>query len=193
MSRSGSIARKTKETEVSCRLELDGSGEASVSTGSGFLDHMLDLLARHALFDLQLESKGDLAVDLHHTAEDVAIVLGQAFKAALSDKTGIRRYGFAAVPMDEALAEASVDISGRGRLELAGVVPEGAPISPTLLEGFFTAFASNAAVTLHVEARRGRDPHHVVEAVFKAVARALRAAVELDPRERSLPSTKGLL
>lgn len=193
MGRSAEVTRKTKETEISCKLELDGTGAVQVSTGSGFFDHMLDLFGRHALFDLSVSCKGDLAVDLHHTVEDIGIVLGEAFRKATLDKHGIRRYGFASIPMDEALVEASVDISGRGRAELAGMVPDGAPISPSLLEGFLSAFASNAAITLHVDIRRGRDPHHVVEASFKALARALRAAIELDPRQKGLPTTKGLL
>ncbi len=193
MGRTAETTRKTKETEVSCRIDLDGSGQAEVSTGVGFLDHMLDLLGRHALVDLTVKAKGDTHVDPHHTVEDVGIVLGTILREALGDRKGIRRFGFASVPMDEALAQVSVDISGRGRAELAGDVPEGAPLSPSLVEGFLAALAENAGLTLHAELRRGKDAHHAIEAVFKALARALRAAVELDPREGGVPSTKGVL
>jgi imidazoleglycerol-phosphate dehydratase len=193
MGRSAETTRKTKETDVSCRIDLDGSGRAEVSTGVGFLDHMLDLLGRHALVDLTVKADGDTHVDPHHTVEDVGIVLGTVLREALGDRKGIRRFGFASVPMDEALAQVSVDISGRGRAELAGDVPEGAPLSPSLVEGFLAALAENAGLTLHAELRRGKDAHHAIEAVFKALARALRAAVELDPREGGVPSTKGVL
>ena len=193
MGRTAETTRKTKETEVSCRIDLDGSGQAEVSTGVGFLDHMLDLLGRHALVDLTVKAEGDTHVDPHHTVEDVGIVLGTILREALGDRKGIRRFGFASVPMDEALAQVSVDISGRGRAELAGDVPEGAPLSPSLVEGFLAALAENAGLTLHAELRRGKDAHHAIEAVFKALARALRAAVELDPREGGVPSTKGVL
>jgi imidazoleglycerol-phosphate dehydratase len=187
------VKRKTKETRVAVRLDLDGSGRTEVSTGVGFLDHMLELFGKHGMLDLAVRAKGDTEVDLHHTVEDVAIVLGETLGRALGDKKGVRRYGFAAVPMDEALAEVTVDLSGRGRAELAGSVPGGAPVSPSLLAGFLEALASNAGVTLHVEVRRGRDAHHSIEAVFKALARALREAVAEDPREGGVPSTKGVL
>jgi imidazoleglycerol-phosphate dehydratase len=197
--RAAEVARKTKETDVACRLALDGTGATEVTTGVGFLDHMLELLGRHALVDLAVTARGDTRVDAHHTVEDVGIVLGQAVRKALtSGETdggvkGIRRFGFASVPMDEALAEVSLDVSGRGRAELAGSSPDGAPLAPSLVEGFLQAFASNAGVTVHVEVRRGRDAHHVIEAVFKALARALREAVSPDSREKGVPSTKGRL
>lgn len=193
MPRTAKAERKTKETEVTVSIDLDGSGRGKVSTGVGFLDHMLDLFAKHGMFDLEVEASGDVEVDDHHTVEDVGIVLGKALAKALGDRKGIRRFGFASVPMDEALAEVTVDVSGRGRSELHGEVPEGAALSPSLLEGFLEALATNAGVTLHVEVRRGRDAHHVVEAVFKALARALREAVSTDPREKGVPSTKGVL
>jgi imidazoleglycerol-phosphate dehydratase len=193
MSRSAKLKRKTKETEVDCRIDLDGTGKVEVATGIGFLDHMLDLFGRHGLFDLKVKATGDVEVDVHHTAEDVAMVIGGAVAKALGDKKGIRRFGFASVPMDEALAQVSVDISGRGGSNLAGAIPEGVPLSPALLDGILEALAKNADVTLHAEVRAGRDAHHVVEAVFKALGRALREAVEPDPREKGVPSTKGVL
>lgn len=191
--RQAKLERKTKETSVTCALDLDGAGRTSVSTGIGFLDHMLELLGRHGLFDIELEARGDTEVDLHHTVEDVGIVLGQAFREALGEKKGIRRFGFASVPMDEALAQVSVDISGRGRAVVSGEVPEGAPLSGPLLTGFLEALASNAGLTLHAELRRGKDAHHAIEAVFKSLARAMRAACEIDEREKGVPSTKGVL
>ncbi len=193
MPRTAKTERKTKETEVTVSIDLDGSGRGKLSSGVGFLDHMLELFAKHGMFDLDVAATGDVEVDDHHTVEDVGIVLGKAIGEALGDGKGIRRFGFASIPMDEALAEVTVDISGRGRSELHGEVPEGAALSPSLLEGFLDALATNAGVTLHVEARRGRDAHHVVEAVFKALARALREAVSTDPREKGVPSTKGVL
>ena len=193
MPRTAKTERKTKETEVAVSIDLDGSGKSKASTGVGFLDHMLELFARHGMFDLEVEATGDVEVDSHHTVEDVGIVLGKAIAESLGDRKGIRRFGFASVPMDEALAEVTVDVSGRGRSELHGEVPEGAALSPSLLECFLEALATNAGVTLHVEVRRGRDAHHVVEAVFKALARALREAVSIDPREKGVPSTKGVL
>ena len=193
MPRSAKRERKTKETEVAVSIDLDGSGKSGVSTGVGFLDLMLELLARHSMCDLKVAAKGDTDVDAHHTVEDVGIVLGEAITEALGDKKGLRRYGFASVPMDEALAEVTADISGRGRSELHGEVPEGAALSPSLLAGFLEALATNAGITLHAEVRRGQDAHHVIEAVFKALARALREAVSTDPREKGVPSTKGVL
>ena len=194
--RSAQITRTTSETEIRLALSLDGSGKAEIATGIGFLDHMLTALARHALFDLSVQAKGDLHIDFHHTTEDVGIVLGQAFAQAIGDKRGIRRYGQALVPMDEALIEAAVDISGRPFL--AWTVAFGAPkigeIDTELFEEFFRAFAMNALVTLHVTQRAGRNAHHVAEGCFKALARALRMAVESDPRAPGVvPSTKGAL
>lgn len=196
MSRSASLARTTSETEISLRLDLDGSGAAEIATGIGFLDHMLTAFARHGMFDLVVKAEGDLHIDAHHTTEDVGIVLGRAFAQAIGEKRGIRRFGHALVPMDEALAEAAVDISGRPLLawdvpftrELLG------EIDTELFEEFFRAFAMNALVTLHVTRRAGRNAHHMAEACFKAVARALRAAAEIDPRAGdAVPSTKGTL
>jgi len=193
MARAAEVTRKTTETDVACRIDLDGTGKTKVSTGVGFLDHMLELFGRHGLLDLTVKAEGDTHVDPHHTVEDVGIVLGTVVREALGDRKGIRRFGFASVPMDEALAQVSVDISGRGRAEVAGDVPEGAPLSPSLVEGFLSALAENAGVTLHAELRSGKDAHHAIEAIFKALARALRVAVELDPREGGVPSTKGVL
>ena len=194
--RRAEVARETAETAVRAALDLDGAGAAEVATGVGFLDHMLTALARHALFDLTLHAKGDLHIDFHHTTEDTGIVLGQALRRALGDKRGIRRYGHAILPMDEALAEAAVDISGRPFL--AWSVPFGPPkigeMDTELFEEFFRAVAFNAAITLHVTLKAGTNAHHVAEACFKAVARALRMAVESDGRAPgAVPSTKGML
>ena len=194
--RAAAITRTTSETDIRLSLALDGTGQADIATGIGFLDHMLTALARHALFDLAVQAKGDLHIDFHHTAEDVGIVLGQAFARAVGDKRGIRRYGHALVPMDEALIEAAVDISGRPLL--AWTVGFGAPkvgeFDTELFEEFFRAFAMNALLTLHVTQRAGRNAHHVAEGCFKALARALRMAAEPDPRAGdAIPSTKGAL
>jgi imidazoleglycerol-phosphate dehydratase len=195
-SRAASLARRTNETDIQISLVLDGAGQARVATGIGFFDHMLDAFARHALFDLEVTAKGDLHIDPHHTVEDVGIVLGQCLRAALGAKQGIRRYGHAVLPMDEALIEVALDISGRPllawdvefRAERIGEFPT------ELTEEFFRAFAMQSAITLHVSRRAGRNAHHVAEAAFKGVARALRAAVELDPRlGAAIPSTKGML
>jgi imidazoleglycerol-phosphate dehydratase len=196
MTRTATVTRATTETDISLTLGLDGSGAAEIDTGIGFLDHMLTAFARHGLFDLTVRAAGDLQIDCHHTTEDVGIVLGQAFAQALGNKRGIRRFGQALVPMDEALAEAAVDISGRGFL--AWQVPFERPrigeMDTDLFEEFFRAFASNAALTLHITRRAGHNAHHVAEACFKAAARALRAAVEIDPRAAdAIPSTKGAL
>ena len=195
-SRRAEIARATSETDIRIALELDGSGKAEVATGVGFLDHMLTALARHAMLDLTVAAKGDLHIDDHHTTEDVGIVLGQAIRQALGDKRGIRRFGHALLPMDEALAEAAMDISGRPFL--AWSVPFQRPkigsFDTELVEEFFRALAFNAGVTLHVALKAGTNAHHVAEACFKAVARALRMAVENDPRAAgAIPSTKGSL
>ncbi|HWX48299.1 MAG TPA: imidazoleglycerol-phosphate dehydratase HisB [Roseomonas sp.] len=194
--RTADIARSTSETEIRISLGLDGTGQAQIATGIGFLDHMLTALARHGMLDLQVEAKGDLHIDFHHTTEDVGIVLGQAVKRALGDKRGIRRYGHAVVPMDEALAEAAIDISGRPFLAWSVSFPRDTvgAMDTELFEEFFRAFAMNAGITLHVIQRAGTNTHHIVEAAFKAVARALRQAVEHDPRAAgAIPSTKGTL
>jgi len=196
MSRIARLTRTTSETDISLSLDLDGSGRGEIGTGIGFLDHMLTALTRHALFDLTVAAKGDLHIDFHHTAEDVGIVLGKAFAQALGDKRGIRRFGQALVPMDEALVEAAIDISGRPflawsvRFERDRV----GEMDTELFEEFFRAFAMNAGITLHVTQKAGTNAHHVAEACFKALARALRVAVEIDPRVGdAIPSTKGSL
>ena len=196
MGRTASLTRATAETEIALSLDLDGSGQAEIDTGIGFLDHMLTALARHALFDLRVHAQGDLQIDCHHTTEDVGIVLGRAFAEAIGDKRGIGRFGHALLPMDEALAEAAVDISGRGML-VWNVTFEReriGEIDTQLFEEFFRAFAANAALTLHVTRRAGHNAHHVAEACFKAAARALRMAVGFDPRVgEAIPSTKEAL
>ena len=196
MDRIATLSRTTSETGITVRLALDGTGQARVATGVGFLDHMLTALARHAVFDLEVDAKGDLHIDDHHTTEDVGIVLGQALAQALGDKRGIRRYGHGVVPMDEALVEAAVDLSGRPFLAWSVVFgPDKIGTMDTeLFQEFFRAFAMNALMTLHVTQRAGTNAHHVAEAAFKAVARALRMAVEADPRAAGvIPSTKGSL
>ena len=196
MARIVSLTRTTTETDISLTLGLDGSGKADIATGIGFLDHMLTALARHGLFDLTVRAKGDLHIDFHHTTEDVGIVLGQAFKQALGDKRGIRRFGHALIPMDETLAEAAVDISGRPFLAWSVDFnrPKVGEMDTELFEEFFRALAFNALVTLHVTKRAGVNAHHVAEACFKATARALRMASEMDPRlGDAIPSTKGVL
>jgi len=194
--RCAAIARETAETAIRLRLDLDGSGRASIRTGVGFFDHMLHALARHALFDLEVEARGDLEVDCHHTVEDVGIVLGQAIRQALGDKRGVRRYGHACVPMDEALAEAAIDLSGRAFLvwKVPFAHSKIGAIDTELFEEFFRALSANGLFALHVELRHGHNAHHVAEACFKAAARALRQACEPDPRAAgAVPSTKGTL
>ncbi len=196
MARTVHLARKTSETDITLTLSLDGSGASDVATGIGFLDHMLTALARHALFDLKLRAEGDLHIDLHHTTEDVGIVLGRAVAQALGEKRGIRRFGEALVPMDEALAEVAIDISGRPFLawDVVFEQPKVGEMDTELFAEFFRAFAFNALITLHVARRAGANAHHVAEACFKALARALRVAVEIDPRlGDAIPSTKGAL
>ena len=196
MARTATVTRTTSETDITLTLNLDGSGISDIDTGIGFLDHMLTALARHGLFDLTLRAKGDLHIDFHHTTEDVGIVLGQAFHKALGDKRGIRRFGNALIPMDETLAEAAVDISGRPFLawNVTFERPKIGEMDTELFEEFFRAFAFNALVTLHITRRAGHNAHHVAEACFKATARALRMATEMDPRAgNAIPSTKGAL
>ena len=194
--RRAEISRETSETAITVALGLDGEGRADIATGIGFLDHMLAALARHGLFDLKVRAKGDLHIDFHHTTEDVGIVIGQCLRQALGDKRGIRRYGAAVIPMDEALAEAAVDISGRPFLawSVTFAQPKIGEMDTELFEEFFRALAFNAGITLHVTQKAGTNAHHVAEACFKALARALREAVEPDPRAISaIPSTKGVL
>ena len=194
-SRSARLERKTRETQIALALELDGSGAYEVSTGIPFFDHMLESFAKHALLDLRLTAKGDLAVDAHHTVEDVGIALGQALREALGSAEGIRRYGSSLLPMAEAKVEVAVDVSNRPylvyRVSLANDRIGGFDVS--LVEDFWYAFSQHAGVDLHVELRYGKSPHHVVEAIFKGVARALRIALEIDPRVRGLPTVKGTL
>ena len=194
MSRTAAKQRKTKETEISLELDLDG-GEAAVSTGVGFLDHMLDLLARHGRLGLKVEASGDLDTGAHHTTEDVGIVLGQALDDALGDRAGIRRYGSALVPMDESLGECAIDISGRPYCAFDAALPATsiAGFDTDLAEEFFRAVANSGKLTLHIWVRSGTNAHHMIEAAFKAFARALREAVEIDPGESGVPSTKGTL
>jgi len=194
--RTGKITRATKETEISLSVNLDGTGRADVSTGIGFLDHMLDLLARHSRMDITVKAKGDLHVDHHHTTEDVGIVLGQAVKQALGDMRGITRYADLHMPMDETLSRVAIDISGRPVLVFRVEFPRDkiGDFDVDLVREFFQAFATNAAVTLHVEALYGDNSHHVAESCFKGLARALRMAVAIDPAAKGeVPSTKGSL
>ncbi len=193
--RRASIHRKTKETGITLKLGLDGPGRVKVATGVGFLDHMLELVAKHAALALQVQATGDLRVDAHHTVEDVGICLGQAIKAALGDKAGIRRYGSAVIPMDEALVMAALDLGGRAHLsfELNLRRRQVGELPTELVEEFFGALVRSAGMNLHLRQLAGRNTHHVVEAAFKAFARALREAVEADPRTRGVPSTKGVL
>ena len=196
MTRNATISRTTKETDIRIVVDLDGAGSTDIDTGIGFFDHMLDAFGRHGLFDLDVRAQGDLHVDGHHTVEDTGIVLGRAFAQALGDKRGIVRYGDIALPMDEALVQAAVDISGRGGLYWDMDIPYQmvGSFDSTLAKEFMAAFAANAGVTLHVRQLAGENVHHIVEALFKAVARALRAAVATDPRaSEALPTTKGSL
>ena len=193
--RTASVERKTRESDVRVEIDLDGTGEFAVSTGVPFLDHMLESFARHGAFNLRISAKGDLAVDAHHTVEDVAITLGQALREALGSAAGIRRYGGIAVPMAEAKVEVAVDVSNRPylvyRVDLANQRIGG--FDASLTEDFLYAFSQNAGLDLHVELRYGKSPHHVVEAIFKGTARALRQALERDPRTPGLPTVKGAL
>jgi imidazoleglycerol-phosphate dehydratase len=195
VTRGAEITRATKETNVSLSLALDGSGEGTRSTGVGFLDHMLDLLARHGRLDLDVSVTGDLETGGHHTVEDTGIVLGQALDRALGDRSGICRYGHAIVPMDEARALCAIDVSGRPYLLLGAELPPGATggFEHELLEEFFRALANNARLTVHIEIQAAGNAHHMIEAAFKAFARALRSAVAIDPTETGVPSTKGVL
>jgi imidazoleglycerol-phosphate dehydratase len=195
MGREAVIERSTKETSIVVRLDIDGTGRTDVSTGVPFFDHMLEALARHGLFDLAVSAKGDLEVDAHHTVEDVGICIGGAIVEALGDKRGIRRFGSSAVPMDEALVLAAVDVSGRGSLTYDIEVPIEliGTFDTTLAKEFFAALATNAGITVHLHEVDGENAHHIIEAAFKALARALRDALELDPRVDGVPSTKGSL
>jgi imidazoleglycerol-phosphate dehydratase len=194
--RQAQVTRNTLETQIEVRLNLDGSGKSKLATGVGFFDHMLDQVARHGMLDLEVEAKGDLHIDAHHTVEDVGITLGQAFIKAIGDKKGIRRYGHAYVPLDEALSRVVIDLSGRPGLEYSvdyarGLIGE---FDVDLVHEFFQGFVNHALVTLHIDNLKGRNAHHQAETIFKAFGRALRMAVELDARASgTLPSTKGSL
>jgi imidazoleglycerol-phosphate dehydratase len=195
MTRAASIQRKTGETEIKLSIDLDGQGVGSRQSGIGFLDHMLDLFAKHSLIDLELTAAGDLHVDDHHTSEDIGIALGQAIDEALGDRAGVRRYGHFTLPMDECLVTAAVDMGGRYAFEYQapiGVAKIGT-FDSELVEHFWQSFAANAHCNLHVMLHHGRNAHHIAECVFKATARAIRMAVEPDPRSSAIPSTKGVL
>jgi imidazoleglycerol-phosphate dehydratase len=194
VTRSATKERSTKETQIRLSLDLDG-GDAKVATGVGFLDHMLELVARHGRLGLEIEASGDLETGAHHTTEDVGIVLGQALDGALGERSGIRRYGQALVPMDESLAECAIDISGRPLCVFDAELPATAiaGFDTELAEEFFRAVANNAKLTLHLRVRSGSNAHHMIEAAFKAFARALREAISVDPGESGVPSTKGTL
>ena len=196
MNRIAEVSRNTAETKITVKVNLDGTGQASLSTGIGFFDHMLDQIARHGLIDLEIEAKGDLHIDGHHTVEDVGIALGQAVHQAVGDKRGIRRYGHAYVPLDEALSRVVIDFSGRPGLVMNVPFRSGmiGTFDSQLAHEFFQGFVNHAFVTLHIDCLRGENAHHQAETVFKAFARALRAALELDPRAPGvIPSTKGSL
>ena len=194
--RQAQVNRKTNETDIALRVAIDGTGDARIDTGIGFFDHMLNHLARHGLFDLDVRAVGDLHIDPHHTVEDVGICLGKAFLEAVGTPVGIRRYGHAVIPMDEALAEVAVDFSGRPYLVFNADLPKGSlgEFDVELAEEFMQAFAINSRVTLHVNLRYGKNTHHCIEGIFKALAQALRRALETDPRNsEAIPSTKGML
>ncbi|MDP6112629.1 MAG: imidazoleglycerol-phosphate dehydratase HisB [Planctomycetota bacterium] len=193
--RQSKIERKTRETEITITIDLDGQGNCRSETGVSFLDHMLELLAKHGFIDLSVVAKGDLDVDDHHTVEDIGICIGQAIHEAVGDKKGLRRYGFASVPLDEALAQVTVDLSGRAFLVMnadLGQQPVGS-FDPDLVHDFFYALAANAQITLHINVLYGRNTHHKIECIFKAFARALAESITNDPRQKGVPSTKGVL
>ncbi|MBO4630837.1 MAG: imidazoleglycerol-phosphate dehydratase HisB [Lentisphaeria bacterium] len=195
MKREGKLTRKTRETDIEISLNVDGSGKSSVSTGIGFMDHMLELFARHGKFDLTVKAHGDLAVDAHHTMEDMGLVLGEVLAKALGDKAGIRRYGSFLLPMDETLVMIALDLSGRPMLvyDLVPPVEKVGLLDTALFHEFFQAFCVKGGINLHIKLLAGGEIHHIFEAVFKGLARALEQAVSLDPREKGIPSTKGIL
>ncbi len=195
MSRTAKIARQTAETNIELNLDLDGTGKSTIATGVGFFDHMLELLAKHAVVDLEVHADGDLHVDQHHTVEDVGICFGQAIRQALGDKAGIRRYGHFTLPMEETLVTVAIDLSGRYAMVFEAEFPATkiGDFDSELVEDFWQATAANALCNLHVKLHHGRNGHHISEAIFKAAARSLRMAVESDPRVSGVPSTKGTL
>ena len=194
--RKGTFSRKTNETEINVDVNLDGEGTYAVKTGIGFLNHMLELFSKHGLFDLTVTCNGDLEVDAHHSVEDIAIAMGEAFKQAAGDKAGINRYGHAYIPMDEALIRCALDLSGRPYLmcKLDGMQREEVGGLPTeMVEHFWRSFSTHFPMNLHIDVIRGEDTHHIIEGVFKAVTKALRVALDFDPRRKGVPSTKGVL
>lgn len=195
--RTASISRKTKETDIAVSVNLDGSGESDIASGVGFFDHMLTALAKHGALNLTVKCKGDTHIDDHHTVEDIGIAIGQCVAKALGDKSGIRRYGFGSVPLDEALSQVTIDLSGRAFFAMVGGEKLGkgkvGTFDVELIEDFLGAFASASGTTMHVEVKSGRNRHHILEATFKAFARALRQAIEFDERIKGVPSTKGVL
>ncbi|MBU4321007.1 MAG: imidazoleglycerol-phosphate dehydratase HisB [Thermodesulfovibrionales bacterium] len=194
--RKTALKRKTKETDISLDLNLDGRGSYSINTSIPFLDHMLSLMCKHGLFDIKLKAKGDIDIDDHHTVEDIGIVLGKALKQAVGDMKGIARYGQASVPMDEALASVSIDISGRPYFVYKVEFPKKSKLKdfdPDLIEDFLQAFVSSSSITLHITVLYGRNIHHIIEAIFKGLGRALREAVTIDKRIKGIPTTKGML
>lgn len=195
MGRTAKVARKTKETDITVELEVDGAGQASIETGMPFFNHMLDSFSRHGFFNIKIAAKGDLEVDYHHTVEDVGLALGQAFKDALGDKRGIRRFGEASCPLDEALADVVVDLSGRPYLYYNVKIRPGrvGDFDTDLPHEFYAAFANQLGINLHIDVPRGENPHHIIEACFKAFARAMDSATQLDPRVQGVLSTKGSL
>ena len=195
MKRTAKVSRKTSETSINVEINIDGSGKANLNSSIGFLDHMLDQIARHGLFDLNVEAQGDLHIDAHHTVEDIGITLGQAFTKALGEREGIRRYGHAYVPLDEALSRVVLDISGRPGLEFSAQFSRAriGEFDVDLIHEFFQGFVNHANITLHVDNIKGENAHHQAETIFKAFGRALRVAVELDDRVQGTPSTKGML
>ena len=195
MKRIGKQIRKTRETKIAVELDLDGSGKSEISTGIGFMDHMLELFARHGKFDLKVKAAGDLEVDAHHTMEDLGLVMGEVFSQALGDKAGIRRYGSFLLPMDETLVLIALDLSGRPYLvyDLVPPVEKVGTLDTALFHEFFQAFCVKAGINLHIRLLTGGEIHHIFEAVFKGLARALEQAVSHDPKEKGIPSTKGIL
>ena len=195
MKRTGKLTRKTRETEITVELNLDGSGKSEISTGIGFMDHMLELFSRHGKFDLKVKAHGDLEVDAHHTMEDMGLVLGEVFSEALGDKAGIRRYGSFLLPMDETLVLTALDLSGRPYLvyDLVPPVEKVGSLDTALFHEFLQAFCVKGGINLHVKLLSGGEIHHIFEAVFKGLARALEQAVSHDPKEKGIPSTKGVL
>ena len=196
IARTGKVERKTKETQIAVAVDLDGSGKSEIATGIGFLDHMLDQLSRHSLMDISVKAKGDLHIDFHHTTEDTGICLGEAVAKALGDRTGIRRWGEATVPMDETLTRVALDASNRPYLiwKVTFSKPKLGEMDTELFKEWFQAFAQHAGLTLHIENLYGENNHHIVESCFKGLARALRQAIEIDPRKSdAVPSTKGVL